>query len=65
MYKYECDYCGDPLCPELCPESKQSKTTVWRQKCGYADKYKAISKPTCGCQACWNKWVETHQRGIF
>ena len=21
MYKYECSYCEDPLCPEICPEA--------------------------------------------
>ena len=20
---YECDYCGDALCPEICPEAKE------------------------------------------
>lgn len=27
-----------------------------REKCSYADKYKAIRKPTCGCKSCEQKW---------
>lgn len=27
-----------------------------RKKCGYADKYKAIIAPTCGCSTCEDKW---------
>jgi hypothetical protein len=27
-----------------------------REKCGYADKYKATRKPTCGCKVCETKW---------
>ena len=27
-----------------------------RIKCSYADKYKAIKKPTCGCEVCMLKW---------
>lgn len=25
MFKYECNYCGDPLCPEECAESKSEQ----------------------------------------
>lgn len=28
-----------------------------RLKCSYADKYKAIYPPRCGCETCWNKWL--------
>lgn len=28
-----------------------------RQKCGYADKYKATRPPICGCVACETKWA--------
>lgn len=27
-----------------------------KEKCSYANKYKAIRPPTCGCQHCWVKW---------
>lgn len=27
-----------------------------RVKCGYADKYKALMKPKCGCEVCELKW---------
>jgi hypothetical protein len=27
-----------------------------KEKCSYADKYKAIRKPTCGCNTCNIKW---------
>jgi len=27
-----------------------------KTKCGYADKYKAIRAPKCGCKACQDKW---------
>lgn len=27
-----------------------------KYKCSYADKYKAIRKPTCGCKVCEDKW---------
>ena len=26
-------------------------------KCSYADLYKAIHRPTCGCMECMDKWV--------
>ena len=32
-------------------------------KCRYADKYKAIRAPTCGCDLCELKWtIAEHQR---
>ena len=27
-----------------------------KTKCDYADKYKGIRKPTCGCEVCELKW---------
>lgn len=33
-------------------------TKITKEKCSYADKYKAIRKPTCGCRACNEKWNE-------
>lgn len=27
-----------------------------REKCRYADKYKAIYAPRCGCKVCEEKW---------
>jgi len=29
-----------------------------KQKCGYADKYKATKAPTCGCITCEKMWSE-------
>jgi hypothetical protein len=29
-----------------------------REKCSYADKYKAMRAPTCGCITCEKKWAE-------
>ena len=29
-----------------------------KAKCSYADKYKAMRKPTCGCLECERKWKE-------
>ena len=29
-----------------------------KKKCRYADKYKAIRPPKCGCEACKKKWEE-------
>jgi hypothetical protein len=26
-------------------------------KCRYSDKYKALRKPTCGCDECEYKWI--------
>lgn len=31
-----------------------------KTKCAYADKYKSVRKPTCGCKACNEKWGKTH-----
>lgn len=31
---------------------------IARDKCGYADAYKGMREPTCGCLACWGKWLE-------
>lgn len=31
-------------------------TKITKEKCGYADKYKAVRKPTCGCRVCNDKW---------
>jgi hypothetical protein len=28
------------------------------EKCNYADKYKAIRKPTCGCDFCADMWAK-------
>jgi hypothetical protein len=28
-----------------------------RERCSYADKYKAIREPQCGCKACERKWA--------
>jgi len=28
------------------------------EKCRHADEYKAIRKPTCGCETCKCKWEE-------
>lgn len=28
-----------------------------RIKCTYADRYKAIKAPTCGCKTCEDKWA--------
>ena len=29
-----------------------------KERCSYADKYKAIRKPTCGCKVCNKKWQD-------
>lgn len=31
---------------------------ITREKCTYADKYKGIVMPTCGCRMCWDRWRE-------
>jgi hypothetical protein len=31
-----------------------------REKCTYADRYKAKYAPRCGCKACETKWAERH-----
>jgi hypothetical protein len=31
---------------------------ITREKCTYADKYKSIVMPTCGCRMCWDRWRE-------
>lgn len=46
-YSYECDYCGDPLCPEICPAGMQAQRE-WLN----SDKFKGlcnngISEDTC------------------
>lgn len=38
------------------------------EKCSYADQYKGLIEPKCGCDACWQKWcdvqqIDQHQRG--
>lgn len=38
-----------------CACTKLPKPT--RARCGYAKRYKATRAPTCGCQACADKWV--------
>ena len=30
------------------------------EKCGYADKYKGIRKPTCGCRTCEDIYRAVH-----
>lgn len=30
--------------------------TITREKCSYANRYKAARKPTCGCRVCITKW---------
>ncbi len=39
MYKYECDYCGDPSCPELCPDAKTA-----HDKWVNSDEFKELQK---------------------
>ncbi len=36
------------------PPDKMDKPV---KKCRYADKYKALRRPTCGCDTCENKWM--------
>lgn len=31
MYKYYCEYCGDPLCPELC-DGAQAAQAAWLEE---------------------------------
>lgn len=33
-----------------------------RDKCSYADKYKAIRPPRCGCKVCEKKWNDKHNK---
>lgn len=35
-----------------------------RKVCSYAKKYKAIRKPTCGCDYCNSKWDEKQLFGV-
>ncbi|QVW04910.1 hypothetical protein 2018Mat002_0945 [Vibrio phage ICP1] len=42
MYKYECSYCGDPLCPELCPEAKAAHKR-WVE----SDEFKSLIENRC------------------
>ena len=37
MYSYECIYCGDPLCPELCGEARAAQ-----QKWVNSEEYKEM-----------------------
>jgi hypothetical protein len=30
-----------------------------KTKCSYAEKYKAIHQPKCGCNFCANMWAKT------
>lgn len=32
-----------------------------RKCCGYANKYKVIRKPTCGCELCTFLWEVKHE----
>lgn len=32
MIKYECDYCGDPLCPELCPPARAARAKFLEER---------------------------------
>ena len=41
MHKYECSYCGEPLCPELCPEAKAAH----KQWVG-SDEFKTLMQDT-------------------
>ena len=36
-----------------------------KQKCGYADKYKATKEPTCGCRYCIIKWEIKKMEGAL
>ena len=33
-------------------------TLLTRETCSYADQYKALRRPTCGCRTCWSKWQQ-------
>lgn len=33
-----------------------------RKRCPYAEKYKGIRKPSCGCEACAKKWIQTQNQ---
>lgn len=33
-----------------------------REKCDYADKYKALQPPKCGCSTCEKKWLDQAKR---
>ena len=35
-----------------------------RAKCGYANKYKDLRKPTCGCEACKEIWESKNPRKL-
>lgn len=39
------------------PASTPAIKEYEREKCGYADQYKALAKPTCGCRVCGEKWA--------
>lgn len=40
-------------------------TLYTREKCSYADRYKAKRAPTCGCRACGEKWMAAKEAVIL
>jgi hypothetical protein len=36
-----------------------------KDKCSYADKYKAIYPPRCGCKTCKDKWDNRPIKGKY
>jgi hypothetical protein len=42
-------------------EQKQAQLAI---KCGYADKYKGVRRPTCGCQTCELKYEEVQKTRV-
>lgn len=40
MYSYGCDYCGESLCPEICPEAKAAHSRWINSK-----EFKALQQP--------------------
>lgn len=41
-------------------QAVDEETRKWKVKCKYADKYKAMREPKCGCVECWIKWECSH-----
>jgi len=46
-------------------EKKAEKDAQLAIKCAYADKYKGIRKPTCGCQICNTKYEQTRKERLL
>lgn len=39
-------------------QSRQARQWM-RERCLYAELYKGLREPKCGCLACWRKWVDS------